>query len=351
MFVLTGTIPLGAMDQIAALKYWTLLPSKDHILRHVYDALRSDFKNNPTSKNWAAYIYSLLKFYGDHPTDQVWDEHGPETMDEQESISETLAAPVSPSPSAYQQPQTSAEGAGRGQDLEGVPNTPETSRINPTNQFVDVLHDTDDIDEIWNTQTRPWSPSEIEDRVRKKSLELLFADIADKPSLAFFRATNIQFDTNRALEILDKRDRNNMIRMLLGTHNLAIRAGRLANREIYDRKCQREMEETEDEQHFLFECSINSEEREKLREKLGRIGRDWDMETWIWMHAKSLFVETGEEKTKRSAMRMAARFITVSLGRRDEDEENENNGLWENDEDEDNLIDVCSPQGDRDIVI
>jgi hypothetical protein len=53
---LTGTIPLGAMDQIAALKYWTLLPSKDHILRHVYDALRLDFKNNPTSKNWAAYI-------------------------------------------------------------------------------------------------------------------------------------------------------------------------------------------------------------------------------------------------------------------------------------------------------
>ncbi len=50
--------------------------------------------------------------------------------------------------------------------------------------------------------------------------------------------------------------------MVLGTHELAIRTGRLTGQQIYERKCRHERDQTEDEQHFLFECGVNSEERE-----------------------------------------------------------------------------------------
>jgi hypothetical protein len=98
---------------------------------------------------------------------------------------------------------------------------------------------------------------------------------------------------------------------------------------------------------FAAAGEIHTKEREKLTTKLGRIGREWNMETWAWMFMRSRFETKEKETEKRSAMRMAAKFITVSLGRRDDDDEEDfgidesEDKAEEHDDIENNVIDVC----------
>ena len=174
-------------------------------------------------------------------------------------------------------------------------------------------------DEMWREERRAWNAEGIKGRVRRKVAEALHADLVDMSRAAFFRASGIEHEPSRVLELRNVQDRRNMLRILLSAHPLAVETGRHTGLRLHERTCRWDPDKVEDEWHFLFDCRANERERDGLRARMAWTEKLWTMETWIWMLSPNVLLGGGEEeeKAKRAVLRLAAAFVTQSLARRE----------------------------------
>lgn len=177
----------------------------------------------------------------------------------------------------------------------------------------------EDGDAMWREDRRDWNAKGIQMRVRRQVTEALRADLEGMPRATFFRSSGIEHEPNRVLELRNVQDRRNILRILLSAHPLAVETGRHAGLKLHERTCRWDPDEVEDEQHFLFHCRANEQERDDLRARMAWTEMSWNMETWVWMLSPNMLLGEGgeEEKAKRAVLRLAAAFITQSLARRE----------------------------------
>ena len=103
-------------------------------------------------------------------------------------------------------------------------------------------------------------------------------------------------------------------RLLCSSHNLEVETGRHHGLEVQERKCKHDLQAIGDEQHFLFHCSCNGERRQRLERRLKALGREWDMETWIWALSVEKFgADLEQKRMKEKALNSIAAFVSKSL--------------------------------------
>ena len=69
----------------------------------------------------------------------------------------------------------------------------------------------------------------------------------------------------------------------------------------------------DDEVHCLFACSRNADLRAELVRKLGSVGREWDMDTWVWLFFDEPNKEMDEERARERTREAVATFVSKTF--------------------------------------
>lgn len=171
-----------------------------------------------------------------------------------------------------------------------------------------------DGESMWAEDKRTWSAGIISDIVDAKHDLLSAAALHSMPRLDFMEGSYDGRGYGESVALLVKvvEHRTDLLRLLCGGHKLATEAGRHANVPVAERRCWHDPEEIEDEGHFLFSCSGNTDLRSRLQLRLDQVQRTWCWDTWAWMLTASCGPEEGR---RRRGLEAVATFVSKSFQR------------------------------------
>jgi hypothetical protein len=166
-------------------------------------------------------------------------------------------------------------------------------------------------DDIW--EDGHLGKSTIKSTILQKFINLNQKEIADDGKLGLWRMIGPRFDLTFAKMVTVSEHRRDLLRLLSSTHALEVETGRRNRIAAAEPKCNCGMGEVGDELHFLFRCQANGTRREALKRKLTNIGREWDLDSLIWIMNEPMFTSAKEYGHRKRGIEAVATFVSKSF--------------------------------------
>ena len=136
--------------------------------------------------------------------------------------------------------------------------------------------------------------------------------ITKNGKLDFWRLADVErdFGYSKLLNLRIPVHRRDLIRFVTSGHELEVETGRRTGRPHQERLCPFGCGKVENEEHFLYSCEAHEGRRQELNIKLGKIGRELDRETTIWVFMDPPELSQWDEIARKRGLQALATFIS-----------------------------------------